>query len=215
MQYSRLLVLVSLVLSIIQSSAQDIRGRWLQIQIPNSISFPNINILEISEKTVTGYDFEEEYSKAKLEIKDDQIILMDTLSVAYRMLDDATFQIHFEENGDHSNIPYTYVRLEPTICPDSGCLQFENQSFQIIVSNKVIRFTIGENIPEEEVIIVENPSIVSDRVALAEIEKTYFLCFYLKKMLTYAFPIREMSTDFFAIYGVYNNREDITATRIN
>ncbi|MEM1258589.1 MAG: hypothetical protein AAF554_18560 [Bacteroidota bacterium] len=206
-----------LVLSMLNQElkSQEIVGTWLQEQIPNSISYPSINIVEINSTSLIAHDFDKEYSRAEIEIRDSKMILNDSLSINYRVLDHNIFEIYDDGTNEDDSPTSKFFRLEDTICPESSCPDLKKSSFELVIGNQMMVFTLGKTTTGEEVIIIDKPPIAADRVVLEKVKQTYFLSFYAMGYRTYAFPIKEIEDTSFTIFGVPENEGEFVARMVD
>jgi hypothetical protein len=191
--------------------AQDINGVWMKIPIPNSISYPNINILKINNDSIFAYDFKKLYEKNKVKISENAFYLNDTITVNYSFINDNIFKLNSLNNEEDFNISFRYVRLMPTKDKYHLVDSLENVTYNIHFNNETMIFTLGEKKEKGHEIIIDAPPIAADYTRIEKFGRIYFLCLYALNRLTYAFPIKEIHSNSFVIYGVPGYENDVIA----
>lgn len=212
---SRVLAFLSLILIFSIGNAQDIRGKWMQIRIPNSMNYPLVNIIEIRSDSIFAFDFDKLYEKGKTKILGkNTLVLNDSLIVDFKFIGDNILE---QKSVNDVNVehPVKFVRLLPTKDQDNQVDSLYNKSFSIHFAHEKMKFVLGEKKAKGDAIIMDNPSIVTDHIIIEKVQKTYFLCFYLLEKLSYAFPIKEIDSDTLIIYGIPNSENEVVARRVN
>lgn len=188
--------------------AQGIKGKWMQIKTPNLISYPAINIVEITKDSTFSYDFNKLYGKERISITDDNtLIIKDSLKINFKVINANTIQQKINE--EHNT--FKFVRLLATKDRYHLVDSLENVTYKIHFNNETMIFTLGEKKSSDYAIIIDNPPIATDYTRIEKFGRTYFLCLYALNRLTYAFPIKEIRSNSFIIYGVPGYENDVIA----
>ncbi|UII79686.1 hypothetical protein [Flagellimonas sp. CMM7] len=206
--------LLCLIFIVFFGNGQGIRGKWMQVKIPNSISYPPINIIEISGDSIFAYDFDKLYDKGRIELLDNMLKLGDTVSVGFEFLNDNVFVQRFSSNYEQKNTAFRFVRLLPT--KDKGRLadNVQNTIYSIPFGYEKMIFKLGERKTKGDAIVINDPPIATDYNSIEKFGETYFLCFYTLEYLTYAFPIKEITSDSLILYGIPNTENEVVARRV-
>ena len=194
--------------------AQSIQGRWMQIRIPNEISYPAINIIEIQEDNIIAYDFDKMYSKGNLRVEKDKFIIADSIEIGFRFLGENVFEQFAKSQTSEKYPSYRFVRLLPTKDENNLADDIQTKTYRINFPSKDVLFKMGEKLNVDNAFIVDNPSIAGDFVTIKKFEKTYFMCIFSLKQFVYAFPIKEINTHGFIIYGVPLIDNDVVVTEL-
>ena len=212
---THVLPILCLIFTLYNGNAQDIKGKWMQVKIPNSISTPPVNIIEITSDSIFSYNFDKLLEKGKIEITDKGLVLQDTISIEFEFLNDNVFAQRHSSNYEQKNAAFRFVRLLPT--KDKGKLadDLQNTIYSIPFGYEKMTFKLGERKVKGDAIIINTPPTATDYNNIEKIGETYFLCFYTLEYLTYAFPIKEMHPDSLVLYGVPNAENEVIARRID
>jgi len=195
--------------------AQEINGKWMKIPIPNSISYPKINILEIENDSISAYNFNKLYEKNKIVIRNNTFHLNDTITVGFSFINENMFELKSPNHKQDMGVSYRYVRLLPTIDENKLVNSLENTSYSISFAYEKLRFKLGERKDKDDVNIINDPPIASDYSNIETFGDTYFLCFHLLDRISYAFPIREIYSDSLILYGIPKVEGELIARRVN
>ena len=118
--------------------AQGIKGKWMQIKIPNLISYPAINIVEITKDSTFSYDFNKLYGKERISITDDNtLIIKDSLKIDFKVINANTIQQKINE--EHNT--FKFVRLLATKDRYHLVDSLENVTYKIHFNNETMIFT--------------------------------------------------------------------------
>ncbi|UOY06037.1 hypothetical protein L0P88_19185 [Muricauda sp. SCSIO 64092] len=209
------LIAVFCFFSIIGVRAQDITDIWMQIKMPNTISYPIINIVEITNDSVFSYEFDELKDKGTIDISRKNILVLnDSLKIDYKFYNENNFELTNYGKNLEENYKVRFSRLTPTIDKNNFVNSLENKIYKMELPYDSVSFKLGRDLSSDDPIIIKNPPIAADSICLERFGKTFFLSFYNSNSRIYAFPIREIKKDSFTIYGIHGIYDEIVIERV-
>lgn len=214
MKSYKLVLLCLIIIAPLSLMAQDIRGKWMQVKIPHYISYPQINIIEITGDSIFSYNFDRLYDKGKVEITHDQLILRDTISIEFEFLGNNIFVQNTPNQIEDDNTEFKFVRLLPTEDLNNMAKSLDSTIYRIPFPNEKLTFKLGEKMNQGHAYIINDPPIAFDHSSIEMFGETYFLCFYTLGRLSYVFPIKEIYSDSLVLYGIPGAENEVVARRV-
>lgn len=193
---------------------QDIKGKWMQVKIPDFLSYPSVNIIEITNDSIFSYDFDRMIDKGRLAIKEEELILKDTISVQYRFLKDDVFEQRPKNQDVKDSTVFKFVRLLPTKDCHGIADDIQGGIYQIPFTYETMKFKVGEKLANGNAHTIDDPPIATDYVSIELLGNTYFLCFHTLGRINYAFPIKEICPDSLILFGIPRVNEEVVAKRL-
>ncbi|WP_299527080.1 hypothetical protein [Winogradskyella sp.] len=207
---------IFLIFLFVFGHGQDIKGEWMQVKIPNHINYPPISIVELKIDSIFSYNFNELIKKGKLEIKgNNSIVLNDSVTFEFRFIGNNIFEEKINNPVGQKNDAFRYVRLLPTKDKNNLVESLKNKIYQISLPDEKVTFELGKKMHADNAIIISNPPIAANYTSIEKFKNTYFLCFYAVKHRTYAFPIKEINENYFSIYGIPKEENELIVERID
>lgn len=185
------------------------------VKVQNSINYPSVNIIEIREDSILSFDYNKLYKKGKIKIIDENTLeLMDSLTVDFDFTGNDVM-VQKSVNQVKLDYPVKFVRLLPT--KDSYHLvdSLKLKTYQITFPNEKVLVKLGEKLPPDDAVIINHPPLAANHIDIEKFGETYFLCFYALEYRTYAFPIKEISSESIILYGFPEVENDIVAKRVD
>ncbi len=195
-------------------NSQQISGKWMQVRVSNTISYPAINIIRIKGNSIFAYDFDILYDKTKIKIKENQLILKDSIAVDFRFADHNTLEQKPVSQSWEESMPFRYVRMLPTQDNNNLAEKLKNSEYRLAFPDKEVTFKLDEKLDIDNSFVVDSPPLAADYITIRKFEDTYFLCLYALNYFTYAFPIKEIKEKGFTIYGVPSITTDLMVRKI-
>ena len=192
--------------------AQDIEGRWINIRQPDELVFPLVQIIEIEGDSISNIDIEGHYEKYAISIDDDKVTIRDSISGYFTFRGENQLEFSSKREKDDSGdkpVKLEYVRLYPTKDENGFANKIESNIYEFQYDGFKNKIVFNTALDEQELIYLQEYTVVGDFIELRKWKGTYFIVFYLNDILTYAFPIREIKPETVTIYGVPGKKFDV------
>ncbi|CAN0575732.1 unnamed protein product, partial [Ectocarpus sp. 12 AP-2014] len=111
---SKIWIFLTSIFIFISLNAQDINGKWIEFEIPNSLRSKHVNIIEIKNDSLFSYNFNQLEEKTKIKISENTITLLDTINVDYRFSGHNILELRPYYQNKIDDDPAIFHRLLPT-----------------------------------------------------------------------------------------------------
>jgi len=195
---------------------QDIKGLWMKEREPNVMSIPFIEIVEIKQDSIIVFDFNTLYSSHPVSFNDSEISYRDTILASYSFVNNDIFNSTTHYGGVKSDtIPsFRFLRLSPTIDKENLVDSIKTFNYKVEFNGYLNKIIFGRKLDFSEFIHLEENNVIANQIFLNKWRGIYFLSFYLNDNHFYAFPIKEINSDSFILYGVPGEKSDIIVKKI-
>ena len=211
---SKIWIFLTSIFIFISLNAQDINGKWIEFEIPNSLRSKHVNIIEIKNDSLFSYNFNQLEEKTKIKISENTITLLDTINVDYRFSGHNILEVRPYYQNIIDDDPAIFHRLLPTKLGSNVKGDFEGFSYTVQLEKENLSFKLGEKRSIKDLIRIYYPPLVSDMVSINSFAGTSFLCFYQLGIIRYAFPIIELKKSSMIIYGIPYHKGEIILSKV-
>ncbi len=196
-------------------NGQSLQGKWLLTRPGDTYTIPTNMIMEIKDDSLIYYDFDKEYSAAKIKINPDKTLTESGSIKEINFINQDRLRLSRTgiRNGKYSIFHEEYVRLKPTQTKLSPG-EIENLKFQFDYNGSQFKVRFNEELTGLKILKMVGEK-GRERMLLEKIDSTYFVSIYKAGERKNIIPIQKVSEKTIIIYGTPEKPYEIHGSRID
>lgn len=208
------LTIITFLLIVVSSSAQDLDGKWLMTKEGDTYIIPENLIIEINSDSLTYFSFEKIQSSIPIKLEGNKIRINQKQTDLVEFINNNRIKIKSQGrvNDKDSLISTEYVRLIKTKTRLSQS-EIESLSFKFNWNDEEFKVVFNKELGNPQMMKIMGKDELT-KIRLEKIDSTFFVSIFESGERETVIPIKEVSRDKMVLYGTPRKPYEIIGEKI-